>query len=808
MVSIKNRTSKQIRDIQRIAFIECPVFNDSREGIIVKQRGFILQSTYRIEGGKPIVLIYGKLESGGSFLIRDSRQVPHFHIRRADADRASALGVTFHAEVPHRTTFSDEPVIRVDVREPRQVPPLREKLASAGIECFEADVPFATRYLIDRGVRGSVEIRGESRADDGGYAVFENPEVRPADWSPRLSLLSIDIETDPKASRLLSIALAGCGASEVLLFTPKGYTCPPGAVSYPSEKDLLRGFVERVRSLDPDILTGWNVIDFDLTVLLNISNRLGLALAIGRGPEPLRLRASSFARARNQASIPGRVVLDGIELLRGGFVRLDSYSLEAAAQEVLGKGKTIVSADRPAEIVRMFKLDRAKLVEYNLNDARLVLEILDKLGLVPLAVERSRLTGMPPDRVGASIASFDFLYLSALSRRGVVAPTVATPSRWETPTGGGHVLEPQPGLYRNVLVFDFRSLYPSIIRTFQIDPLGYLPHPQPGDDPIIAPNGAAFRREQGILPGLLDELVPRRAQAAAAGDTVASYAIKILMNSFYGVLGTPACRFASPELANAITGFGREMLLWSKSRIESYGLQVLYGDTDSLFVLSGLEDSGSAGNLGPEIADRLNRDLSAHIRANWRVESRLELRFEKLFLRLFLPSMRHGTAGARKRYVGLVQERADAEVVFTGMEAVRRDWTDLAKQVQREIYLRLFMDRPVVAYLREVVKELRAGRLDSMLVYRKAIRKELDDYVASTPPHVAAARKASGRQGSLIAYVMTVQGPEPAGERHSAIDYEHYVEKQVRAVCEPVLALLNLDFSRAIGDDTQLRLFP
>ena len=150
------------------------------------------------------------------------------------------------------------------------------------------------------------------------------------------------------------------------------------------------------------------------------------------------------------------------------------------------------------------------------------------------------------------------------------------------------MLEPAPGLYRNVLVFDFKSLYPSVIRTFQIDPLG----PAAARPDRRRPDRGAQRRRVPARAGhparMLDDLFPRREAAKAAGDRVASQAIKILMNSFYGVLGTSACRFASPALANAITGFGREILLWSRRRIESRGLEVLYGDTDSLFVRSGL----------------------------------------------------------------------------------------------------------------------------------------------------------------------------------------------------------------------------
>ncbi len=436
-------------------------------------RGFILQSSYRIEAAGPVVTIHGKLERGGSFLIRDTRQIPAFYIRAADALRARRLGAAIREDESPRDTLSGEPAVRIEVRVPQDVPPLRETLAAHGIECFEADVPFATRYLIERGIRGSLEIRGRPTPGGRIAAVFENPEVLPSDWTPQLSSLSLDIETDPRATRLLSIALAGCGTSEVLLFSPAGYARPPGAVSFASEKELLESFIRRVLELDPDILTGWNVVDFDLATLVRISERVGIPMVLGRGPEPLRLRSSNFARASHQALVPGRIVLDGIELLRGAFVRLDSYALDAAAREILGKGKTYAGPGRAAEILRMFKHDRERLVEYNLNDARLVLEILDKLGLIALAVERSRLTGMPPDRVGASIASFDFLYLSELSRRRIVAPTVDASSFSGPPTSGGHVLEPSPGLYRNVLVFDFRSLYPSIIRTFQIDPLGH-----------------------------------------------------------------------------------------------------------------------------------------------------------------------------------------------------------------------------------------------------------------------------------------------------------------------------------------------
>ena len=603
------------------------------------------------------------------------------------------------------------------------------------------------------------------------------------------------------------MGLHGCGASEVLLLTPAGWSCPEGARPFASEKALLAGFARRVRELDPDVLTGWNVVDFDLAVLARLAERTRTPLELGRGPGALRLRSDRSPRGARQASIPGRVVLDGIQLLRASFIRMDDYGLDAVARVVLGEGKTLAARDKGQEILRLFNEDRPRFVEYNRTDARLALEILERKRLVELSVERSRLTGLPLDRVASSIAAFDFLYLSELRRRRVVAPSVRTVADAE-PQSGGHVLEPTPGLFRSVVVLDFRSLYPSLIRTFEIDPLNLVRHEAgaTAEDPIVAPSGAEFRRDKAILGTLLDDLMPRRAEARRAGDEVGSHAIKILMNSFYGVLGTSACRFYDPRLANAITSFGRELLLWCKGRIESDGRRVLYGDTDSLFVESGAEDRPAARAFGEALAARLNRDLSAHIQERWRVVSRLELVFDRLYLRLCLPAMRHGTAGARKRYAGLVESGDGTRVVFTGMEAVRGDWTELAKETQRELYARLFADQPVEDYLRDVVARVRAGRLDDRLVYHKGLRKPPEAYTTTTPPHVAAARKAGQRRGR-IAYVITAAGPQPAEGPHAPLDYDHYVDKQVRAVAEPVLTLLGRDFADVVGSRKQLPLF-
>lgn len=780
---------------------------------MTKIRGFILQASYRVvsrpHGQRiPVVHIYGRLEEGGTFLVRDDRQRPHFFIRAADAERARALGLPEPQAVDKRT-FDGAPVCRLEVDTPPEVPAVRDRLHALGIDTFEADLRFAVRYLIERGIKGGCEIEGEAVSGAGVTWVFDNPSLRPADVKVEPRVLSFDIETHGKAERLLAISMYAPGIDEVLIVDGSDRSMPQNATRCVDEFSALDAFCESVRRFDPDVLTGWNIIDFDLTVLQRIAGRVRHPFPLGRDSGAVRIRKADGYFGSGQANVPGRLVLDGIDLLRGAFIRMDDYSLDAVAREILGEGKAVAGDvhDRIAEIAHNYRHDLAAFALYARTDARLAFEIVQKLNLVRLAFARSQLAGMTPDRVAASIASFDFLYLCELQKLGIVAPTVRSgDSNVHAAQQGGHVLESVTGLHRNVWVFDFKSLYPSIIRTFNIDPLSYVADPPPGADLVTTPAGA-YRREPAILPRMLDELFPRREAAKKIGDDVASNAIKILMNSFYGVLGTSACRFYNPALANSITGMGREILLWSKRWFEAAGFTVLYGDTDSLFVDSHGIDADQTRERGRQLAMALNGELARYIAERWSVPSRLELKFEKLYLKLFLPRSRHGTRGASKRYVGLRHDGDADNIEFIGMEVVRRDWTALAKQVQRELYLRLFADQAVDVYLAEVVRRVRQGDLDEALVYRKNLRKGADDYTATTPPHVVAARKSTRPVGRLVSYVITTAGPEPIDNIQHPLDREHYVLKQVKPVAEPVLDTLGLDFERVIGDSRQIDLY-
>ncbi len=767
-------------------------------------RGFVLTPTYRLEGGVPVVHLYGVLESGEACLIADDRVRPYFYIPadRADEARRAVRGIEIAAA--DLRSLNGAPVAEVRAGIPGEVPPLRRRLERAGIACFEADVRFAYRYLIDRGIRGAFTVDGDHETHPRLGRVYRNPSLAPAEWIPPLRVLSIDIETSPRAERAYSIAVHGAATERVLMVADRPVA---GAEVLTSEEVLLRRFIELLRELDPDVITGWNVVDFDLVVLQRRCREHHIRCVLGRSEDEFEARRDASFTRESRAVIYGRQVLDGLSLMRGAFIKLEDYRLETAAQTFLGSGKLFSGPDRHVQIETAYRQNPERLAEYNLQDARLVSQILEATQLIELAVNRSLLTGMPLDRVSAAIASVDSLYLAEARRRGVVTPSVGDAAAARIT--GGYVMESQPGLYRNILVFDFKSLYPSIIRTFNLDPLTRVLEPPEGDAGVIrAPNGACFARQpRGILPELVARLAAEREQARRAGNPVAANAIKILMNSLFGVLGAGASRLFSPAVANAITHFGQYLIQHAAGRMRARGYEVIYGDTDSLFVDAHEGEVAAAARLGVELGAAVTAEVGEHVRQAFACESFLDLQFQKLYARFFMPEVRGGKIGSKKRYAGLVAADGGAErIEFVGLEAVRRDWTEVAKRLQHDLLDLVFHDRPVDDFVRDFVRRLRDGELDALLVYKKAVRKHLDAYTKTTPPHVRAARR-GGQTGRIVEYVITAAGPELAGEVTAALDYEHYVAHQVKPVAAAILRFLGSDFDDITGARRQLSLF-
>lgn len=796
------------------------------------------------------MLLAGRLSDGRSFAVVEDRVRPDFLIRSADTERAARAADRARIEASFapsgRRTLAGEPCDRVEARDRGELRRLEDALGSAGITVFEADVRAADRFLAERRIRGGLIIRGTPVPGRFVDAVFLDPELEAAEIPPALRTLALDIETDVEAGTILAVSLASPGAREVLcldeaagLFSPDLAGADP-AVRNPSpfeeaddegrpylvrpfsrEADLLRALSERIQALDPDLITGWNVVDFDLARLSRRCQTLSVPFRIGRTEDPADIRELDGGR-RYAASIPGRQALDALKLARGAG-RFEDLSLDAVAREVLGTGKAVESRGRAKieELARLRREDPSAFRRYCLSDSELVLAILEATGLLELTLKRAQLTGVGIDLAWTSIPAFERIYLDELMARGyVAAPKVE--GRRVSGAAGGTILEPRPGLFRNVLVFDFRSLYPSVMRTFNIDPLAFrLAAAEPRPDDLEAPNGARFRREPGILPAVIERYFAERLAAIERGDETASYVYKILMNSFYGVLGAEGCRYADTALAGAVTSYGRKWLHWARDWFASRGFRVLYGDTDSAFVDSGLpEGAGWAAldALGRRLAPELNADLARAVRDEYGLESRMELKFEKVYSRFFIPPLRSRTEddedgdekGRAKGYAGFRLGPEGGETEVKGMEAARRDGTALARELQVETMDLIFRDAPpslVEARIRGVLSDMRAGLLDDRLIYRKVLRRTASAYTKVEPPHVRAARILgwTDRRGT-VEYRITKAGAEPVGLETAPLDYDHYARRQLKPAVESLLSAAGMDPELIFGDRPQLEL--
>ncbi|RKS24369.1 DNA damage-inducible DNA polymerase II [Pseudomonas sp. WPR_5_2] len=713
--------------------------------------------------------------------------------------------------------FEHRPVLGLYCRQHGQLMRLEIALRRSGVEVYEADVRPPERYLMERFITAPVRFDGTP----GPEGLLLDAQMKPdPDYRPKLRLVSLDIETTAQGE-LYSIALEGCGERQVYMLGPANGD--DSAVDFlleycESRTLLLKRLNDWFARHDPDAIIGWNLVQFDLRVLHKHARQLGVPLKLGRGGEEMQWREHGNGN-HYFASAAGRLIIDGIEALRSATWSFPSFSLENVAQTLLGEGKAIDNPyQRMDEINRMFAEDKPALAKYNLKDCELVTRIFARTELLTFLLERASVTGLPADRMGGSVAAFTHLYMPLMHRQGFVAPNLGGKPAQASP--GGFVMDSQPGLYESVLVFDYKSLYPSIIRTFLIDPVGLiegLKHPDDADS-VPGFRGARFSRTRHCLPSIVARVAEGRETAKREHNAPLSQALKIIMNAFYGVLGSSGCRFFDTRLASSITLRGHEIMLRTRQLIEAQGHTVIYGDTDSTFVwLRRAHGQQEAAQIGRALVDHVNQWWREHLRKEYGLESALELQYETHYKRFLMPTIRGAEEGSKKRYAGLVT-RADGseEMVYKGLETVRTDWSPLARQFQQELYLRIFQRKPYQDYVRDYVSKTLGGEFDDRLIYRKRLRRTLDDYQRNVPPHVRAARIADdyndrqGRprqyqNGGWISYVITVAGPEPLEIRSAPIDYDHYITRQLQPVADAILPFVDDDFSTLIGG--QLGLF-
>ncbi|WP_313505320.1 DNA polymerase II [Stutzerimonas kunmingensis] len=714
--------------------------------------------------------------------------------------------------------FRHRPVMGLYSRSYRRLLDCARLLREAGVDVYESDIRPPERYLMERFITAPVSFSDAS----GGDGASIDAQLKPApDYRPTLKLVSLDIETTSRGD-LYSIALEGCSQRQVYMLGPEngqGTTVDFSLQYCDSRRELLERLNDWFAEHDPDAIIGWNLVQFDLRVLRDHSQRLQVPLRLGRGGAEMEWREHGGRGNHYFAAAAGRLIIDGIEALRSATWSFPSFSLENVAQTLLGEGKAIDNPyQRMAEIDRMFAEDKPALARYNLKDCELVTRIFARTELLTFLLERATVTGLAADRSGGSVAAFEHLYLPLMHRQGFVAPNLG--ERQPEASPGGFVMSSQPGLYESVLVLDYKSLYPSIIRTFLIDPAGLIDGLRQPDDEQSIPGfrGARFSRTRHCLPAIVERVWEGRETAKREHNKPLSQALKIIMNAFYGVLGSSGCRFFDTRLASSITLRGHEIMRRTRELIEAQGHAVIYGDTDSTFVwLRKAHSDDEAALIGRQLVQHINDWWRVYLQSEYGLGSALELQYETHFRRFLMPTIRGAEEGSKKRYAGLITRPDGSDgMVFKGLETVRTDWSPLAQRFQQELYQRIFHRQPHGEYVRDYVRRTLAGELDELLIYRKRLRRRLDDYQRNVPPHVRAARLADdyndrqGRprqyqNGGWISYLMTVAGPEPLETRSSAVDYDHYVTRQLQPVADAILPFVGDDFASLV--DGQLGLF-
>ncbi|MBA5762633.1 DNA polymerase II [Vibrio sp. 404] len=784
------------------------------------QQGFLLTRQARDIQGSTQIELWLNTDQGPHQLLIDGEKTVFFVAQENQSDVAKiAAQLNIHCDVkPLNLKHFDQTRLSAcychTIKETQR---LVQALELNNITAFENDIRLADRYLMERFIQGSVEFTGQFHSRSHYHKVTQ-VKCRKSDYAPKLKVVSLDIECSEKGI-LYSIGLDSPMDSRVIMVgEPQDADIPIEWVS--DEKALLIALLRWFEQYDPDVIIGWNVIDFDFRLLHKRAEWHKMKLQLGRANQASYFRTSNTTQ-QSFISIPGRVVMDGIDTLKTATYHFRRWSLESVSQQLLGEGKQIHNVhDRMAEINHMFRHDKVSLARYNLQDCVLVNKIFAQTHLLEFAIERSKLTGVELDRIGGSVAAFTNLYLPQLHRAGYVAPNMH-PEDWLA-SPGGYVMDSIPDLYDSVLVLDFKSLYPSIIRSFLIDPMGLIEGLKQeigigNEQAVPGFRGGQFHRQHHFLPEMIETLWAARDEAKRNNEKAFSQAIKIIMNSFYGVLGSSGCRFFDTRLASSITMRGHEIMKQTKALIEDKGYQVIYGDTDSTFVsLNGQFSQPQADKIGLELVKHINQWWTQHLANDYGLTSILELEYETHYKKFLMPTIRGQETGSKKRYAGLIGDGQQERIVFKGLESARTDWTPLAQSFQQQLYSMVFHSEDPSTYVRQFVEDTLAGRYDDRLVYQKRLRRKLSEYQKNVPPQVRAARMADDINAQLgrplqyqnrgqIEYLITLNGPEPKEYLKSAIDYQHYIDKQLKPVADAILPFIGLDFKTL--SEPQLGLF-
>lgn len=761
---------------------------------------------YRTEGDDVYVRVFCKQGKKNVLGIVDDFR-PYFYVVASDTDAAEEeirntefsddgekLPVV-ETEMVERTDLNEEKeVLKVYGTVPPKIPKLKSKIYELETveECREYDIPFYKRFLIDKQVRPTEKLEAETEPldQDGFESEGFDKTVRVKDLKPtgqndrpEFEKLAFDLEV--YQDEIIMASLYSEGYRKLLTTAEIDLEF---VETVDTEASLIERFIEIVAERDIDVLTGYNTDEFDFKVLRERCERHGVKLSLGRNGERMKFkRRGRFSAAR----LKGRMHLDlypFIEHVMAPGLESETLDLDSVAEELLGENKEEMSWEEMKESWRE-KKDLETFAEYALKDSELAFKLSEEI--VPQIFELSRITGLIPFdacRLTYGQLTENYLLREAFAR-DMVAPN--RPTRDERSKRrrigayeGGFVYTPEAGIHENIALLDFRSLYPTVMVSHNISPDTLNLEGCEERLDLEEYDFTFCQDDHGFFPELVESLVEDRYQLkeemnkAEKGSSEyrsldsRQQAEKILANSFYGYLGYDGARWYSRECAQATTFLGRKYIQDSIKMAEDEGFEVVYGDTDSLFI------------KGEAVRDKLDDFLE---KVNSQLPSFMELENEGFFKTGFFTSTESGE-GAKKKYA-LMKE--DGSMKITGFEQVRRDWSPIAKDTQEKV-LRKVLEGEVeeaAEAVKKTIESLREGEVDpaDLKIYTKLTKKP-ENY-DSTAPHVEAAKKAIERgedisPGDTVAYVVTRGGGNISSRAETvkyADDYdsEYYIDNQI-----------------------------
>jgi DNA polymerase I len=780
----------------------------------------INQVEYSVGPDGPVIHVFGRDKERKPRHIQVTGFRPYFYVPVQQADTATHPSPVTVEEGRIYRSIHGEPLRRLYTIKPTDVREFRDRYTH-----YEADILFTTRFMIDQGL---------TRGISAPALLAPVADIRPADIQcpARVTMLDIECEDErgfPEPTRDAVICITCWDSYDEgytsFIFSPVTGQCDPAVFSsqegrkngcfckgrhdiriFETERAMFEGFSSYLKERDPDILSGWNVLEFDLPYLVKRMTALGLS--------PASLARLEGPTERN--TLRGRTVFDLLPAYRKiQGVQRESYRLDAVAEAEVGGTKVRYTGT----LSDLWKQDPCLLVEYNFKDVELCVAINDKNRIIEFYREIARYVGCPLERTLNSSSIIDvFVLRKAFGHFVLPSKGYAASEEFE----GATVFEPSRGVRENVVVLDLKSLYPMAMMTINASPETKDPAGE-----LKAPNGIRFRKEpDGLTRSIISELLAEREEKKKARNKypfgspeyvlydLQQNVIKVIMNTYYGVSGYTRFRLYDREIGAAVTSVGRAIIEYTRTVIEQLGYRVIYGDTDSCMVLIPPGPLDTTIVKARMIEDAVNaRYTDFSLRELNASRHYFSIRFEKIYRRFF-------QAGRKKRYAGHLiwkEGQTTDEIDVVGFEIRRSDYPQITKTVQRKEMEQILHGEnydAIKRYLGDIIRNYRAGTysLDEIGI-PGGIGKDLSDY-QTDDAHIRGAKYANQYLGMEFAkgskpkrvYVRNVTAKYPKtdvlcfeyGDQvppEFQVDWELMLEKTLRQPISRIIDSLGWDWT-------------